>query len=844
MSNMTKEMKMHLDHLFFLKLLSGISSHPKRLYSVQLQTLCVQLSEEKLTLNSVVDLISTEEEAITNTRGENLNQIAFSSSVTLKNKPFTCHNCGSPDHFFRNCSRPLRANLKAITSSSYVAKKKNKSFNKNKLKGKSAQKEVVSLSNSSDENENAHQAGSVFVIGEASNAVVTGKQNKNVSIFDSGASDPFFITTSPLSRYVALCNVFVKVANGDLIPVTHVGEARIAVFIDGIQKELVYKKAFVVPSLDQNLLSMSKLWDNGYTFSSDIKTRSLLITNATTGELICRAPERKGVFPLCRETWNGATAYSVKKVLSSNSLLWHQRFGHLHHQGLQRLARKEMVKGLTPEMVSASFECEACIQGKHPKTPYFPSNSSTKEVGELVHSDVCGPIQVRSRYGKWYIVSFIDDYSGMVRSYAIRTKDQVTLCFEKYVNWLKRETGKTIKRIRSDRGGEYVGSEFQKLLTKEGISQQLTVGYAPPQNGKAERWNRTLVDGICTVLIDSGLPLSFWEDAMEYIVITHNRCPTASKKKVPFHLFYKRKPNITFLRRFGTKAYAHIGKSHKKKLDPINTPVIVLGYQEGVKGYKILDLKTGRVTQSDQVVFVENNRVSLTDVNEIPAPSGQPIVIISKEVELGPENNEHRTVENRVAEPEEHRQVEERRNEVILQRRGPLQAMFPPNLINELQNRIHNIPQNNGNRVQQIEQQLENNNNEDHLENNQENVQRRRYPRRINAGINTRITSEEYDVRGMVNLQGQFIDLFGCNVELIEEMPQTFSEAMNSDDASAWIAAMEYELETINQYNTATLVELPEGKKPLTTRWVFNKRAKPDSSLQHKARLCVRGFEQ
>ena len=64
MSGMTKEMKTRLDHLFFLKLLSGISSHPERLYSVQLQTLRVQLSEEKLTLNSVVDLISTEEEAI------------------------------------------------------------------------------------------------------------------------------------------------------------------------------------------------------------------------------------------------------------------------------------------------------------------------------------------------------------------------------------------------------------------------------------------------------------------------------------------------------------------------------------------------------------------------------------------------------------------------------------------------------------------------------------------------------------------------------------------------------------------------------------------------------------
>ena len=316
---------------------------------------------------------------------------------------------------------------------------------------------------------------------------------------------------------------------------------------------------------------------------------------------------------------------------------------------------------------------------------------------------MCGPLQVRSRYGRWYIVSFIDDFSSMARSYAIRSKDQVPVYFQKYIDWLKRETGKSVKRIRSDRGGEYVGSEFQKLLSKEGISQQLTVGYAPPQNGKAERWNRTLVDGIRTVLIDSGLPLSFWEDAMEYVVFTRNRSPTASKKKVPFHLFYERKPNITYLRRFGIKAYAHIGKSHKQKLDPLNSPVVILGYQDGVKGYKVLDLKTGCVTQTDQVVFVENHRVSLTDVNEIPAPSGQPIVIISRERDTvtQPERNERNNpanVENGPVAPNQHLQ-----NDVVLQRRGPLQAMFPPNLVQELQNRVQNLQPDNENRVHNIE---------------------------------------------------------------------------------------------------------------------------------------------
>ena len=75
-------------------------------------------------------------------------------------------------------------------------------------------------------------------------------------------------------------------------------------------------------------------------------------------------------------------------------------------------------------------------------------------------------------------------------------------------------------------------------------------------------------------------------------------------------------------------------------------------------------------------------------------------------------------------------------------------------------------------------------------------------------------------------------------------MPKTHLEAMNTDDATAWKAAMEYKLETINQYNTATLVDLPEGTKPLSTQWVFNKHTKLDSTLQHKARLCVQGFEQ
>ena len=369
---LTKEMRLRLEHLFFLKLLSGIGNHPERLYGVQLQTLRVQLSEDKLTLNSVVDLISTEEQVIADARGENLNQIALSTQMSNQRKPFTCHNCNSPNHFFRDCPLPLKTNLKSMMKSDDKRrqwKKKSRKYSKSnnmKMKGKSARRVSSSSSSNSVTSDVDEEpiASNAVIIGEALNASISGKQDKTSSIFDSGASHPLFVDTNSFSRYVSLKNVFVKVANGELIPVTHVGEVRLALYVDGIRKELIYKKAFVVPALDQNLLSLSKLWDNGYTFSSDVKTRSLLITNAETNELICRAPEKQGLFPLCNETWHGATAYAARNILSSTSLLWHQRYGHLHHQGLQRLARKKMVKGLIPSMVEKEFECEACIQGK------------------------------------------------------------------------------------------------------------------------------------------------------------------------------------------------------------------------------------------------------------------------------------------------------------------------------------------------------------------------------------------------------------------------------------------------------------------------------------------------
>ena len=80
----------------------------------------------------------------------------------------------------------------------------------------------------------------------------------------------------------------------------------------------------------------------------------------------------------------------------------------------------------------------------------------------------------------------IDDATRMVHIYGMAVKNHASEKFKKYIAWLKSETGCDVWQVRSDRGGEYLGTEFQTLLDTNHIAHQKTVGYAPSQNGVAE----------------------------------------------------------------------------------------------------------------------------------------------------------------------------------------------------------------------------------------------------------------------------------------------------------------------------------------------------------------------
>ncbi|CAI7816390.1 unnamed protein product, partial [Closterium sp. NIES-53] len=109
---------------------------------------------------------------------------------------------------------------------------------------------------------------------------------------------------------------------------------------------------------------------------------------------------------------------------------------------------------------------------------------------------------------------------------------------------VERESGKRVKAIRSDRGGEFLGAEFRSWLKRHGIKQQLTTVYTPQSNGVAERANRTIIEGGRTILVDSGPPLRFWPLAIRHATVIKNRVLThvGGQHWVPMEKWSGKKP--------------------------------------------------------------------------------------------------------------------------------------------------------------------------------------------------------------------------------------------------------------------------------------------------------------
>nr|GEY29854.1 zinc finger, CCHC-type [Tanacetum cinerariifolium] len=117
---------------------------------------------------------------------------------------------------------------------------------------------------------------------------------------------------------------------------------------------------------------------------------------------------------------------------------------------------------------------------------------------------------------------------------------------------LVNQTGRTVKKLRTNNGLEFCNREFKQLCIDSGIARHLTVVGTPQQNGLAKRMNRTLMDKVRCLLIQSGLPKTFWAEVTCTAAYLINRSPsTAIEKKTPMEMWSRHPSDYGMLKTFG-----------------------------------------------------------------------------------------------------------------------------------------------------------------------------------------------------------------------------------------------------------------------------------------------------
>jgi transposase InsO family protein len=223
--------------------------------------------------------------------------------------------------------------------------------------------------------------------------------------------------------------------------------------------------------------------------------------------------------------------------------------------------------------------------------PFPPSTSrATKPLLLVVHSDVHGPVKVPTHQGYCYWVTFIDDFSHFRAVYLLKHKFETFAAFKQFKAWAENVTGAKLGTLRDDKGGEYMSGEFEAFCITHGIQRQHPVRNHPQQDGVAERADRTIEEGVVSMLYESGLPTAFWGKALAAFIHTSNRVSTSALPDMtPHQSFYESKPDLSMFCVWGCTAYVLIQRD-KRSLGSLATHMEkcggFIGYPQCYKGWK------------------------------------------------------------------------------------------------------------------------------------------------------------------------------------------------------------------------------------------------------------------
>lgn len=565
----------------------------------------------------------------------------------------------------------------------------------------------------------------------------------------------------------------IRVADNKELSVESSGQVSLDTYNDkGHEKKVLFNNVLYVPELATNLLSVSQIIHSGGQVIFD-KTGCVIMNSKN--QIVATASIINNMYRL--NTPGGGYA-CMSDVEKQDIFLWHQRMGHLNFNSLKKMP--ENVEHVTFSTDTESLTCITCKEGKQTRLPFKSEGCRSTFPLQLVHSDICGPMETQTIGGARYFLTFIDDYTKKVYVYFLKKKSDTLEKFKVFKNEVENQLNSHIKILRTDNGLEYVNTEFSDYLKKAGIIHQTTTPYTPEQNGTAERFNRTLIEKAKCMLLNAKLPKQYWADAVHTAAYIINRSPTKSLSyKTPEELWSGWKPNVKHMRIFGCEAMVHLPQEKRKKWDPKAQKMIFIGYCDHSKGYRFIIPNSRKVIKSRDATFLEstvkrdyipvqlseNNSVIKTDISEDIHTTG---------------TDEQSSISS---------------YDTVYENKTSSDGEYSPDIS-------------------------------------------------LRSPIVSNITLRPRRNRNEIKLDDSIENSYLCHSENIQlDVPVTYMEAVNSVDKDKWIKSIGEELEAHQKNKTWTLVEKPLNAKIISCKWVFRIKDEP-TGPRYKSRLCAKGYLQ
>jgi len=420
-------------------------------------------------------------------------------------------------------------------------------------------------------------------------------------VIDSGCSQTLLNNKEQIQNYTNV-NFEMQTASTDVLTCPGKGDV-------DLNSDIRITNAMFSPNASMNLLSVSQLCDLGNRVHFDAQHATVY---NRSGRVVLRGKRVGGLY-LFKQTLpsSEAVGHAMTTKSSENTTLFHRRMGHINIQSLRLLSHIShgvVLDGNPTEL------CVPCTQAKAHRKSFLTSTSHASRIGELVHTDVCY-IGIPTIIGDYKLfVLFVDDCTRYTVIYLLTHKSDAAAAFKDYDKKLFNMIGRHTTTLRSDGGKEYFNNTLKEYCNLNGISQQSSTPYTPQQNGRAERPNRNIVEGVSAMLLDSCLPWEFWGFAAQTYVYLKNRSPHAAlPQSTPYAQWFKTVPDLSAIRVFGSKGHVLIPSEKRKgpgsKLMPKTQQMIMIGYSDIHKAYKMFDEESLNVTYSAEVIF-DNEKVN------------------------------------------------------------------------------------------------------------------------------------------------------------------------------------------------------------------------------------------